>query len=280
SGTTGLETSRGHQLFLRNRAHLGTSARVRQDTNRSRARIVRARAPRNVSTWPTRGKCRPLERRRAPRLGSFPGSDRGRRSPRGHSRPRSASLARGCADLRARRTVAAVRRRGPFWRRCDPPVYFPGMAEGGSLRSLLGEGAGAVHANLRPARLVEMALARGEGMLADNGALVVRTGAKTGRSADDKYVVRTAETEQDVWWGNVNHPVSREVFDGLLARAVDHLRGGERFVFDGFAGAAPAHRLPLRVVTNKAWVSLFARTLFLRPTEAELATHAPGFTVV
>ncbi|HXU81355.1 MAG TPA: phosphoenolpyruvate carboxykinase (ATP), partial [Polyangia bacterium] len=125
-----------------------------------------------------------------------------------------------------------------------------------------------------------MALARGEGMLADNGALVVRTGAKTGRSADDKYVVRTAETEQDVWWGNVNHPVSREVFDGLLARAVDHLRGGERFVFDGFAGAAPAHRLPLRVVTNKAWVSLFARTLFLRPTEAELATHTPGFTVV
>ena len=154
------------------------------------------------------------------------------------------------------------------------------MAEGGSLRSLLEAGSGAVHANWRPAPLVETALARGEGSLADNGALVVRTGAKTGRSPDDKHVVRTAETEKDVWWGNVNRPVSREVFDGLLTRAVEHLRGGDRFVFDGFAGAAPAHRLPLRVVTNKAWVSLFARTLFLRPTEAELAAHAPAFTIV
>jgi phosphoenolpyruvate carboxykinase (ATP) len=151
-------------------------------------------------------------------------------------------------------------------------------AEVSLLRSLLG--GGAVHANLRPPRLVEMALARGEGMLADNGALVVRTGAKTGRSPDDKYVVRTAETDKDVWWGNVNRPVSPAVFDALLARAVEHLRGGDRFVFDGYAGAAPAHRLPLRVVTNKAWVSLFARTLFLRPTDAELASHVPSFTIV
>src|SRR6476659_2337716 len=127
------------------------------------------------------------------------------------------------------------------------------MAEGGSLRSLSGDGGGTVHANLRPPRLVEMALARGEGTLADNGALVVRTGAKTGRSPDDKYVVRTAETAKDVWWGNVNRPVAPAVFDALLARAVEHLRGGERFIFDGFAGAAAAHRLPLRVVTNKAW---------------------------
>jgi phosphoenolpyruvate carboxykinase (ATP) len=144
----------------------------------------------------------------------------------------------------------------------------------------VGDRVGTVHANVRPPRLVEMALARGEGMLADNGALVVRTGAKTGRSPDDKYVVRTADTDKDVWWGNVNRPVSPAVFDALLARAVEHLRGGDRFVFDGFAGAAPAHRLPLRVVTNKAWVSLFARTLFLRPTEAELASHTPAFTIV
>src|SRR3954465_6415296 len=154
------------------------------------------------------------------------------------------------------------------------------MAEGSFLRNLVGQGSGTVHANLRPARLVELARSRGGGMLAENGALVVRTGAKTGRSPDDKHVVRTAETEKDVWWGNVNRPVSQAVFDGLLARAVEHLRGGDRFVFDGFAGAAPAHRLPLRVVTNKAWVSLFARTLFLRPTEAELASHVPAFTVV
>jgi phosphoenolpyruvate carboxykinase (ATP) len=150
----------------------------------------------------------------------------------------------------------------------------------GALRNLLFEGSGAVQANLPPARLVEMALARGEGTLADNGAFVVRTGAKTGRSPDDKHVVRSGETEKDVWWGNVNRPVTPAVFDALLARAVDHLRAGDRFVFDGFAGASPAHRLPLRVVTNKAWVSLFARTLFLRPTAAELAAHTPAFTVV
>jgi phosphoenolpyruvate carboxykinase (ATP) len=154
------------------------------------------------------------------------------------------------------------------------------MPELGILRSLMGEGSGAVHANLRPARLVEAALARGEGILAENGALVVRTGAKTGRAADDKYVVRTGETEKDVWWGNVNRPVTPAVFDGLLGNAVEHLRAGDRFVFDGFAGASPAHRLPLRVITNKAWVSLFARTLFLRPTAAELASHVPTFTIV
>jgi phosphoenolpyruvate carboxykinase (ATP) len=148
------------------------------------------------------------------------------------------------------------------------------------LQELLAEGTGIVHANLRPALLVEMALARGEGVLGDNGALVVRTGAKTGRSPDDKYVVRSASTEKDVWWGNVNRPVTPAVFDGLLGRAVAHLRGADRFVFNGFAGAAAPHRLPLRVITNKAWVSLFARTLFLRPTEAELAAHAPAFTIV
>jgi phosphoenolpyruvate carboxykinase (ATP) len=156
-------------------------------------------------------------------------------------------------------------------------------AGGGPLGDILIPGTGAaVHANLRPAALVELALARGEGMLADNGALVVRTGAKTGRSPDDKYIVRGNDpaTDSAVWWGNVNRPVTPAVFDGLLARAVDHLRGRDRFVFDGFVGAAAPHRLPVRVIAEKAWVSLFARTLFLRPTAEELAAHRPAFTVV
>jgi phosphoenolpyruvate carboxykinase (ATP) len=148
------------------------------------------------------------------------------------------------------------------------------------LSRLLEQAAGRLHANLGVAPLVEAALARGEGMLADNGALVVRTGARTGRSPDDKYVVRGAETERDVWWGNVNRPVARDVFDGLLERAVAHLAGRDLFQFDGFAGAAPAHRLPIRVLTDKAWVALFARTLFVRPGAGELAGHAPSFTVV
>lgn len=126
-----------------------------------------------------------------------------------------------------------------------------------------------------------MALLRGEGVLASSGALVVRTGAKTGRSPDDKYVVRSASTDHEVWWGHVNRPVEREAFDLLLARAVEHLGRGDLFAFDGFAGASPAHRLPIRVFSERAWVSLFARTLFVRPTADEIAAgQLPAFTVV
>jgi phosphoenolpyruvate carboxykinase (ATP) len=156
------------------------------------------------------------------------------------------------------------------------------MSQGGAgfLDELLNPGGGAVHANLRSAPLAEQVLVRGEAMLADNGALVVRTGARTGRSPDDKYVVRSGQTDKEVWWGNVNQPISAAVFDALVAHAAGHLAARDRFVFDGFVGAAPAHRLPLRVVSEKAWISLFARTLFLRPTSQELAAHRPAFTVL
>ncbi len=150
----------------------------------------------------------------------------------------------------------------------------------GALDEHLGRAVGRVRANLPAAQLVEIALERREGILADSGALVVRTGAKTGRSPDDKYVVRSAATDSEVAWGNVNRPIAAAVFDALLERALDHLRKGDQFLFDGFAGAAAAHRLALRVVTDKAWVALFARTLFIRPSAAELSGHSPAFTVV
>jgi phosphoenolpyruvate carboxykinase (ATP) len=149
-----------------------------------------------------------------------------------------------------------------------------------SLTQKLNQGAGRVHANLGAAELVELAVKRKEGWLADNGALVVRTGASTGRSPDDKYVVQSATTETEVSWGPVNHPVSQAVFDGILGRAVDHLRQGDVFVVDGFAGASPVQRVPLRVVTGRAWVALFARTLFLRPAPGEIPPGDPVFTVV
>src|SRR2546423_8862940 len=100
-------------------------------------------------------------------------------------------------------------------------------AGGEALGNLLGDGAGAVLANLRSTVLVEQALIRREGPLADNGALVVRTGAKTGRSPDDKDIRRSAGTD-DVWWGNVNPPVSREGFDSLLAPALPRPRARAR----------------------------------------------------
>jgi phosphoenolpyruvate carboxykinase (ATP) len=137
-----------------------------------------------------------------------------------------------------------------------------------------------IQRNLRSAALVEIAVRRGEGMLADNGALVVRTGTKTGRSANDKYVVRSPSTEKEVWWGAAQSPVSAEVFDRLLSAAIEHLRRNEVYTFDGFAGTAAAHKLPIRVVTERAWQCLFARTLFVRPTAEELADHCAAFTVV
>jgi phosphoenolpyruvate carboxykinase (ATP) len=137
-----------------------------------------------------------------------------------------------------------------------------------------------VHRNLHSAALVEAALRREEGVLADNGALVVRTGAKTGRSAEDKYVVSTSESEKEVWWGPAQKPISPEVFNALLGKAISHLRRNDSFVFEGFAGASPAHRLPVRVVSERAWQCLFARTLFIRPTPAELAEHRAAFTVI
>jgi phosphoenolpyruvate carboxykinase (ATP) len=143
-----------------------------------------------------------------------------------------------------------------------------------------GDGGAGVHANWSAARLAEAALCRGEGTLADNGALVVKTGAFTGRSAQDKYIVRDASTEREIWWGSVNHPVSPEVFDGLFDRAMAHLAKRDVFVFDGYAGASEADRLGLRVITEQAWHALFATTLFIRPGAGELGRHRADFTLV
>src|SRR5215510_3448782 len=117
------------------------------------------------------------------------------------------------------------------------------MSVRAGLEELLAGPSDRVHTNWPAPRLIEAALARGEGMLAENGALVVRTGAFTGRSPQDKYVVASPETEGEVWWGNVNHRLERETFDRLLDRALAYLRPRELFVFDGYSGAEPGERL-------------------------------------
>lgn len=134
--------------------------------------------------------------------------------------------------------------------------------------------------NLSPARLVEQAIRNGEGALLDNGAFAVRTGARTGRSPSDKYTVRSPSTADTVWWGKVNQPVDAETFDRIERRADSYLQGRDIYVVDGAAGADPAHRLNVRVITNFAWHALFARTLFLRPSAAELEKFEPDFTIV
>jgi phosphoenolpyruvate carboxykinase (ATP) len=135
--------------------------------------------------------------------------------------------------------------------------------------------------NLGTAPLVEKALARGEGLLAKDGPLVVKTGSHTGRSANDKFIVRDAETENTVWWGKTNKGMTPEHFATLKADFLAHLGSKDTlFVQDLFGGSQPTHRVNVRVITELAWHSLFIRTLLVRPKAAELAGFLPEFTII
>ena len=138
---------------------------------------------------------------------------------------------------------------------------------------------GRVWANLPAAALVEHAVRRGEGELTGLGAFAALTGPRTGRSPKDKFTVRDALTGPRVDWA-ANKPMEPATFNRLADLARAYLQNRELFVFDGHAAAHPAHRLPLRVVTERAWHSLFARCLFLRPAAAELAAFAPEWTIL
>jgi len=137
-----------------------------------------------------------------------------------------------------------------------------------------------VHRNLHSGLLVEHAVRRGEGLLADNGALVGYTGKFTGRTPKDKFTVKDAVTAELVNWNASNQPFDTEKFDALLERVTAYLRGKELYVQDLYAGADPKYRLPIRVINEYAWHNLFARALFVRPSDAELKSHHAEFTIV
>ncbi|MGN7126287.1 phosphoenolpyruvate carboxykinase [Methylorubrum thiocyanatum] len=137
----------------------------------------------------------------------------------------------------------------------------------------------AVHWNLEAPRLYEEALRRGEAQLARGGALVATTGSHTGRSPKDKYVVRDASTENEIWWDN-NGSITREQFATLLEDFRAHARGKELFAQDLYGGADPAHRVRARVYTELAWHSLFIRNLLIRPERGELAAYVPELTII
>jgi phosphoenolpyruvate carboxykinase (ATP) len=142
------------------------------------------------------------------------------------------------------------------------------------------EGAGTVYWNLPPARLHEMAIQRGEGMTAADGPIVCLTGPHTGRSPNDKFVIADPSTDGDVWWGEVNRKLDRDRFEALLDRAREHVKGRDLFVFDGYAGADGRYRLPVRVITESAWHSHFARNMFVREEDPQaLASFEPRFVV-
>ena len=125
-----------------------------------------------------------------------------------------------------------------------------------------------------------MALEKGEGVLASHGPLSVSTGKYTGRSPQDKFFVRQQPSEENIWWGPVNQPFDREKFDALHKKVARHLSERDIFVQDLYVGADPKYRMPIRVITEQAWHSLFARTMFIRPERDELADMQPDFTVL
>ncbi len=137
-----------------------------------------------------------------------------------------------------------------------------------------------VHFNLAAPALYEHAIRRQEGLIAADGPLVCRTGAHTGRSPNDKFVVKEPSSEAQVWWGKVNKPIEATQFDLLRRDIVAHLKGQELFVQDLYAGADAEYRLPVRFIQEYAWHSLFVRNLFIVPPAADLASFEPQFTVL
>ena len=135
--------------------------------------------------------------------------------------------------------------------------------------------------NLQTAPLVEHAVRRGEGLLAEDGPLVVRTGRHTGRSAQDKFIIKDSVTEGTVWWGKTNRPMDPAAFDRLHEDFLLALGGKDMlFVADLYGGSQPEHRVKVRVINEFAWHNLFIRTLLVRPNSAELAGFEPEYTII
>ncbi|WP_078544418.1 phosphoenolpyruvate carboxykinase (ATP) [Litchfieldia alkalitelluris] len=138
---------------------------------------------------------------------------------------------------------------------------------------------GNFHHNLSTPHLVEKVLNRNEGMLTSSGAICVTTGKYTGRSPKDKYIVNEPSIEGEIDWGSVNQPISQAVFAQVYEKVLSHLNAKkEVFVYNGFAGADPSHRMGIRVINEYAWHNLFAKALFLEPTENE--HHQAEFTII
>jgi phosphoenolpyruvate carboxykinase (ATP) len=135
--------------------------------------------------------------------------------------------------------------------------------------------------NLPTEALYEEALFRREGVIAYQGPLVVTTGKHTARAANDKYVVLEEESARNVWWGEYNRPMALNKYNELLTRLQGYLQDRDVFVQDCFVGSDPDFRLPVRIITECAWHSMFARNMFiLAKTNEELRNHVPEFTVI
>ena len=132
-----------------------------------------------------------------------------------------------------------------------------------------------LYSNLSVPDLVEFSIQRKEAILSNTGSLSVQTGKFTGRSPDDRYIVQDNITKKTVNWGKVNHPISEENFNSIFERMKKFVRNKELFLFNGFVGADEEARLPISIITDKAWQSLFANQIFIKPTKEEMKKHKP-----
>ena len=126
-------------------------------------------------------------------------------------------------------------------------------------------GYGETYWNLAAPALYKQALCRGEAEVADGGPLVALTGQHTGRSPNDKFTVKEPSSDANIWWGDVNRPISPEHFDAVFAKVQQHMKGRDLFIQDCYAGADSEYRLKVRIVTEQAWHSLFVRNMFIQP---------------
>ncbi len=139
---------------------------------------------------------------------------------------------------------------------------------------------GVVHANLSAPQLVGHALRRDEGTLSSDGALIVKTGVHTGRSVADKFMVDEPEVSAEVWWRHGNQKLMPQHYSILKSRVQGYLQGQELFTQDLYAGADPAHRVRIRLVSTEAWHTLFARNMFIRPDPSDLAGFTPDYVIL
>ena len=167
-----------------------------------------------------------------------------------------------------------------------------GPAEGGDMAATYGTPTGDLNAhgitpsgevywNQEAPALIELAVARKEGVFSSHRALVTETGERTGRSPNDKFIVDEATTSQDINWGNVNISTDLVTFTKMRAKVADYLSAQDTlFVQDLYCGADFSEALPIRVINQNAWHNAFARNMFIRPDAERLSTHSPEFTVL
>ena len=137
-----------------------------------------------------------------------------------------------------------------------------------------------IHRNLSVEKLLEAATQKNEGMITSTGSLSVKTGKYTGRSPDDRFIVFDDLTHDKVHWAKVNKQIPTETFEKLSQKMKKFVDGKELYIFDGFVGADPENRLPIRVINDHAWQSLFVHQLLIRPSATELESHEPEFTII